>query len=262
MTSVSINIDKKVFSNGTCAIAELQFSAQSGELVAIVGPSGAGKTTLLNIVAGIDPQFEGKLLLNEDESATKPIISFMFQDARLLPWLTVQQNIELVFDEDNQEMQSRMTQLLKKAGLQDVRHSYPAQLSGGMKRRVSMVRAFVIQPQLLLMDEPFQSVDEPTANELRVMLLELWQEIKPTILFVTHSLREALSVADRVIFLSGSPAGVILDFSVDVSRPRQLEGDRITSLHTKLLARYPCLLSGSLTNTRPIDEDDNGQASS
>lgn len=257
MTSLSINIDKKVYSNGTWAIADMLFSVQSGELLAIVGPSGSGKTTLLNIVAGIDPQFEGELLLNGQDSATKPGISFMFQDARLLPWLTVQQNIELVLDKNNRKMHSRMTQLLKKVGLQDVRHSYPAQLSGGMKRRVSMVRAFVTQPQLLLMDEPFQSVDEPTANELRAMLLELWQQTKPTILFVTHSLREALSVADRIIFLTDSPAKVILDYMVDACRPRQLEGDRITALHSQLLSRYPCLLSGSLIHTKPTHESDN-----
>ena len=258
MTSVSIKIDKKNYNNETCAISDMLFSAESGEFIAIVGPSGTGKTTLLNIVAGIDQQYDGKVILNTQNSITKPNISFMFQDSRLLPWQTVKQNIELVLDENTPEIQSRIIQLLKKVGLQEVGNKFPAQLSGGMKRRVSMVRAFINQPQLLLMDEPFQSLDEPTANELRVMLLDLWHQTKPTILFVTHSLREALSVADRIIFLSASPARVILDYSVDAIRPRQLEGNLISTLHSQLLNKYPCLLSGSLTNSRPVDEDNNG----
>ncbi|MCK5667341.1 MAG: ATP-binding cassette domain-containing protein, partial [Thiotrichaceae bacterium] len=173
MTSVSIKIDKKNYNNETCAISDMLFSAESGEFIAIVGPSGTGKTTLLNIVAGIDQQYDGKVILNTQNSITKPNISFMFQDSRLLPWQTVKQNIELVLDENTPEIQSRIIQLLKKVGLQEVGNKFPAQLSGGMKRRVSMVRAFINQPQLLLMDEPFQSLDEPTANELRVMLLDL-----------------------------------------------------------------------------------------
>lgn len=254
MTSISVNIDHKIYRNGTRAITDMFFSAETGELVAIVGPSGTGKTTLLNIVAGLDPQFSGNVMLGKHSSVADSNISFMFQDSRLLPWLTVQQNIELVLDSDDEQTHSRLKQLLKQVGLLEIRHSYPMQLSGGMKRRVSMVRAFVNQPELLLMDEPFQSLDEPTANELREMLLDLWQQTKPTILFVTHSLREALSVADRILFMSGSPAQVILDYKVDASRPRQIEGESISALHAELLEQYPRLLSGSISNTGSIDE--------
>ncbi|MCF6191311.1 MAG: ABC transporter ATP-binding protein [Cocleimonas sp.] len=245
MSSLLIDIENKTFDNGTCTLSELHLDVKQSEFVAIVGPSGTGKTTLLNIIAGIDHEFTGSIKFNEKVSTDKKI-SFMFQDARLLPWLTVQQNIELVVAENNQEVQARISNLLMKVGLQDVRDHYPNQLSGGMKRRVSMVRAFINQPPLLLMDEPFQSLDAPTANELRLMLFELWKETKCTIVFVTHSLREALTMSDRVAFLSSCPAQVILDYEIEIPRPRQLEDEKITMLHTNLLNQYPQLLSGSL----------------
>lgn len=245
MSSLTVDIEDKTFDNGTCTLSGLHLAVEQSEFIAIVGPSGTGKTTLLNIIAGIDHEFTGSIKFNEKASTDKKI-SFMFQDARLLPWLTVQQNIELVVEENNQEVQARISDLLVKVGLQDVRDHYPSQLSGGMKRRVSMVRAFINQPPLLLMDEPFQSLDAPTANELRLMLLELWKETKCTIVFVTHSLREALTMADRVAFLSSCPAQVILDYEIEIPRPRQLEDEQITMLHTSLLNQYPQILSGSL----------------
>ena len=248
MSSISVNIDKKIYSNNVCAISNLDFVVEQSEFVAIVGPSGAGKTSLLNIIAGIDTQFAGKVLINGErkiiDKNNQTAIGFMFQDARLLPWMTVQQNIELVLGTKNDDDQSRMLELLQKVGLKDVAAQYPGQLSGGMRRRVSMVRAFVIQPQLLLMDEPFQSLDEPTARGLRSMLFEMWRDARPTILFVTHSLREALVVADRILFLSDKPARIILDYKVQAARPRQLEDEAITVLRTKLIAEHPDLLSG------------------
>lgn len=248
MSSISVNIDKKTYPNDVCAISDLRFSIQQGEFVAVVGPSGAGKTSLLNIIAGIDTQYEGQVLIDDDRQLTdksnQAAIGFMFQDARLLPWMTVEQNIELVLERNNEDCRARMLDLLQKVGLKDARGHYPGQLSGGMKRRVSMVRAFVIQPQLLLMDEPFQSLDEPTAKGLRSMLFDLWQDTRPTILFVTHSLREALVVADRILFLSDKPAKIILDYKVQAAKPRQLEDQVITTLHTKLMAAHPQLLSG------------------
>lgn len=247
MSSLVIDIDRKVYGNGTCAISGLHITAEQGEFVAIVGPSGTGKTTLLNIIAGIDTEFSGKMVFDEKVSDDKSI-SFMFQDSRLLPWLTVQQNIELVLNENTAQKQARISELLQKVGLNGIAESYPNQLSGGMKRRVSMVRAFVNQPQLLLMDEPFQSLDAPTAQELRAMLLELWEETKCTVILVTHSLREALTMADRVAFLSSCPASVILDYEINLPRPRQLEDDSVTTLHTKLLTQHPKLLSGSLSS--------------
>ena len=246
MSSLILDIDSKVYANGTCAISGLHTTAEQGEFVAIVGPSGTGKTTLLNIIAGIDSEFSGNVVFDENISNGKNI-SFMFQDSRLLPWLTVQKNIELVLKKNTSQKQTRISELLQKVGLNGIAERYPNQLSGGMKRRVSMVRAFVNQPQLLLMDEPFQSLDAPTAQELRAMLLELWEETNCTVILVTHSLREALTMADRVVFLSSCPASVILDYKINLPRPRQLEDESVTTLHAKLLTQYPRLLSGSLS---------------
>lgn len=244
--SLLVDIKQKVYNNGTCTIEGMGFTAEQGEFIAIIGPSGTGKTTMLNIVAGLDQAFTGSVLLNGTTSLSADI-GFMFQDARLMPWLTVRQNIELVLK--GGVGANSITTLLNKVGLGDFIDSYPNQLSGGMKRRVSMVRAFINQPQLLLMDEPFQSLDEPTANTLRRGLLDLWSETKPIVLFVTHSLREALAIADRVIFLSDRPSHVIKDLHIDLPRPRELESESISQLHAQLHADFPALLSGKLRNS-------------
>lgn len=166
-----------------------------------------------------------------------------------MPWLTVKQNIQMVMNVAGGQNISaaRMGDLLKlleKVGLKDFADNYPGQLSGGMKRRASLVRAFINHPPLLLMDEPFQSLDAPTANVLRQILTELWMDTKPMVLFVTHTLREALALADRVLFLSNRPSRVVLEHSVDIIRPRQLEDNAINELHAQLLHQHPHLLSG------------------
>ncbi len=248
---LSVNIREKIYDNAVCALRDLQFSAQAGEFVAIVGPSGSGKTTVLNMLAGLDDAYQGeirwqgKTLTAEGERAC---LGFMFQEARLLPWLSVAENIRLVLHgqaEAKRAMyQQRLQALLERVGLQDFQTAYPHQLSGGMQRRVSLVRAFVLQPEVLLMDEPFQSLDEPTADQLRALLLELWAETQATVVFVTHSLREALTLADRVLFLSARPARLILDYPVDLPRPRQREGAALQASYAALLAAHPAILSG------------------
>jgi NitT/TauT family transport system ATP-binding protein len=260
MTALKIQINKKTYPNGTCTIDDLRLSAEQGEFVAIVGPSGTGKTTLLNIVAGIDKDVDGSISLN-DRAPDESTIGFMFQDARLMPWLTVEQNIQLVLNESSADMNLRMDQLLERVGLSEFGKTYPSQLSGGMKRRASLVRAFINHPQMLLMDEPFQSLDKPTANTLRQLLLDLWNEAKPTVLFVTHSLREALALADRIIFLSDRPSSVIMDYTVDIPRPRELEGEAVNSLHSQLLKQYPELLSGLMPDVSVVSTTDDGDKS-
>ena len=257
MSMLDVNITKKVYSNGTCALEGLTFSVKKGEFVAIVGPSGSGKTTLLNIIAGIDQQVEGKIFFNselrlplESSKQNKPDIGFMFQESRLMPWLTVKQNIQMVMSEKQGLENTFLSKLLDQVGLTEFTENYPKQLSGGMKRRASLVRAFINRPPLLLMDEPFQSLDEPTANTLRKILLDLWAETEPTVLFVTHTLREALALADRVIFLSDRPSQVIMEYTVDIPRPRKLEDNVINELHTRLLNEYPQLLSGSISGSK------------
>ncbi len=235
---LSISVRAKRYPNGSCAIENLSFSARPGEFVAIVGPSGAGKSTLLKIVSGLDTHFDGQL-----DFAGQARVGFMFQEPRLMPWLTVAQNLALV---DPTANGSRLAGALEQVGLGDCSQLFPRQLSGGMQRRVALLRAFLMEPQLLLMDEPFQSLDGPTAEQLRAQLLALWQATKPTVLFVTHNLQEALSLADRVLFLSAGPARVVLDVPVDLPRPRCLDSSGVQQLSQQLLADYPDLLKGRL----------------
>jgi NitT/TauT family transport system ATP-binding protein len=236
--TLTVAIQNKHFANGNCAIRNLSFTAGPGEFLAIVGPSGAGKTTLLKIISGLDTAFEGQLQL---PSAGK--VGFMFQEPRLMPWLTVAQNLALV---DQTATGEKLAQSLAKVGLKDCADLFPNQLSGGMQRRVALLRAFSVTPQLLLMDEPFQSLDAPTADQLRTHLLDLWQDTKPTVLFVTHNLQEALALADRVLFLSPGPSRIALDLPLELPRPRKVDSPGVQSLAQALLQKYPDLLKGSV----------------
>ena len=209
MSVVKLELRDKTFANGVQAVRDVQFAVPAGEFVALVGPSGTGKTTLLNMIAGLEQDFAGSI------QAPRHALSYMFQEPRLMPWLSVENNIRLVLDapplQADSERFARMDKLLQLLGLDAFRQAFPKQLSGGLKRRVALVRAFVTQPQLLLMDEPFQSLDEPTAQDLRQLLMQLWQNTRPTVLFVTHSLNEALQLADRILFFSARPAILQVD---------------------------------------------------
>lgn len=160
-----------------------------------------------------------------------------------MPWLTVLDNVLLVTDGSG-AAQRRARELLVAMGLADVLDAYPGRLSGGMQRRVALARAFVIEPKLLLMDEPFVSLDVPTANRLRAMLVEQWQRSGATVLFVTHDLREALALADRICFLSAAPGRVVLELPLALARPRAPDDAAVQALHAELLARHPELLAG------------------
>lgn len=251
MTSLTVDIRKKAYANGCCAIQNLAFSAKPGEFVAIVGPSGAGKTTLLNLISRLDQEMDGKVEFQFDRAQTEnPRTGFLFQEPRLMPWLTVQQNLELVLPaKSHPDRVGQLSHWLDRVGLPGCGAMFPGQLSGGMQRRVALLRAFIVDPELLLMDEPFQSLDAPTANQLRILLKDLWQATSPTVLFVTHSLPEALSLANRILFLSSRPSRVILDIPVDLTYPRTIEDLSVQKLYASLLDQYPYLLSGSLDGT-------------
>ena len=246
MTFLKVDVRSKAYGHGSRVIAELAFTAQPGEFVAIVGPSGAGKTTLLNLVAGLDRDMDGSIAFHSGEGIqASPRTSFMFQEPRLMPWLNVQQNLELVLAPQARARQAApLKDLLALVGLPGCGAMFPGQLSGGMQRRVALLRAFIVEPDLLLMDEPFQSLDAPTANQLRILLQDLWQRTRPTVLFVTHHLREALSLADRILFFSAQPSRVILDLPVELQHPRAIEDLSVQKLHQSLLDQYPQLLGG------------------
>ncbi|MFY9326851.1 MAG: ABC transporter ATP-binding protein [Georgfuchsia sp.] len=246
MTFLEVDIRRKAYANGVCVIEKLAFVAQSGEFVAIVGPSGAGKTTLLNLIAGLDRDVDGSIAFHSGQGIqASPKTSFMFQEPRLMPWLSVRQNLELVLAPQSRAHQvAALEDLLALVGLASCGAMFPGQLSGGMQRRVALLRAFIVEPDLLLLDEPFQSLDAPTANQLRILLQDLWRRNLPTVLFVTHSLREALSLADRILFFSAQPSRVILDFPVELDHPRAIDDSSVQILYQSMLDQYPQLLRG------------------
>jgi NitT/TauT family transport system ATP-binding protein len=222
------------------ALQDLRITAHHGEFVCILGPSGCGKTTLLNIVAGLDSDYEGRLSLPAVAGQGEPRIGYVFQNPRLLPWRTAIENIELVLAPEAIGSDS-VDHLIATAGLDDFRRTYPERLSLGLSRRVALVRAFAIEPDLLLMDEPFVSLDEPTAQRLRFLLLDIWRERPTTVLFVTHNLREAILLADRLILLSAAPGRVLADLRIDVPREARREPDALEACRAKLVRDNPAL---------------------
>jgi len=258
---VAINIKSKHYPGVTDPVLkDLRILIKSGELVSLVGPSGAGKTTLLNIVAGLDNNYSGEVITgggNNDEigSGEQSRVGYVFQTPRLLPWLTVEENLKLVLRGESGD-EEKIIHVLHSVGLDTRRDSFPGALSGGMQRRVALARAFVIQPTLLLLDEPFVSVDAPTAERLRELLLKLWEQTQPTVILVSHVLQEAIALADRVIFLSAGPAKVVYETSLDTARPRRPEDAQVVALHDRLLKEYPGLLSGLMETAEDISAMD------
>lgn len=233
MTDIQINIKEKVYTTATKpTIANLKLSLNSEEFICLVGPSGCGKTTLLNIIAGLDEDYDGDILAGQHKH---PKIGYVFQNPRLLPWRTVRENIELVLDGPVDVVD----ELLEVMQLSQSQHVYPERLSLGMSRRVSIIRAFAVDPELLLMDEPFVSLDAPTARQVRELLLKLWQQRPHTVLFVTHDLREAIALADRLIFLSAAPMQVVSEIVVPIARSERHNELAIESFRQQLLQNHP-----------------------
>lgn len=222
MVEIVVAIAEKRFPDPTgrqpprLVLHDLSFRLRAGEFVAIVGPSGCGKTTLLNIVAGLDRDFVGRV---EPDPGTARI-GYVFQNARLLPWRSVRDNIAIVLPGHAEA--GRVDAILKEVGLFDARDAFASRLSAGMSRRAAIARALVIEPDLLLMDEPFVSLDESMAERLRQMLLDVLRARPTSVLFVTHDVREAILLADRVLLLSPAPGHLVAD--IPVSLPREKRG--------------------------------------
>jgi NitT/TauT family transport system ATP-binding protein len=216
------------------AIENLAFSIRGGDFVCVLGPSGCGKTTLLNIIAGLDRDYEGTVTLPTAASRPHPVIGYVFQTPRLLPWRTVEENIELVLNAE-QSRSDIVGELLEATGLAGFRHAYPQRLSIGMTRRVALARAFAVMPDLLLLDEPFVSLDEPTAQRLRQLLLDIWRAHPTTILFVTHDTREAAQLADRVVLLTPSPGSVRSMIAIDTPRRERADPGALDGIRQHIL---------------------------
>jgi len=217
----------KRFRDGAVALSGISLTVERGEFVTFLGPSGCGKSTLLKLVSGLSPVSEGRVHVNglAPEKA-RELMSFIFQDATLLPWRTVERNVGLELELEHAARPARaerVAKMLELVGLGHVAKSYPRQLSGGMKMRASIARALVTRPRILLMDEPFAALDEISRDRMNEELLRLYAEQKWTVLFVTHSVAEAVFLSSRIVILSAHPGRVAHQMQVDLPWPRTSE---------------------------------------
>ncbi len=209
------------------ALADVGFHIAPGEFVSLVGPSGCGKSTLLRILGGLIPPTSGSVLFRgEPVVHHKKDIGIVFQNAVLLPWRTVLQNIMLpviVRHLDRAVHHRKAFELLAMTGLEGFVNKYPNELSGGMQQRVSIARALVYDPSILLMDEPFGALDAMTREHMNVELLRIWRESRKTVFFITHSIPEAVFLSDRVLAMSPRPGRIVREVRIGLPRPRELE---------------------------------------
>ena len=218
---------RKVFGKGSAAfeaVTAATFAIEKGEFVCLLGPSGCGKSTLLMMIAGLEAVTEGRILAG-GALMTEPRaeIGIVFQDPTLLPWKTTLQNILFPIEmmrRDRSAYLPRAMELIRLVHLDDAAHKRPRQLSGGMRQRVSLCRALIGDPSILLMDEPFSALDAITRDDMNIVLLELWERYRKTVLFVTHSIREAVFLSDRVLVMGRNPSNIIAEIKVPFARPR------------------------------------------
>jgi NitT/TauT family transport system ATP-binding protein len=220
----------KVYRNGTPnaveAICSVSFSVSHGQFVAILGPSGCGKSTLLMMVGGLEQVTAGHIMIDGTPmTGPRTSIGVMFQDSTLLPWKSALDNVLFpirILKRPLDDYRTVARELLWRVGLDGFAGKKPHELSGGMRQRVAICRALVYNPELLLMDEPFSALDAITRDEMNQLLLDLWQQYTKTALFVTHSIREAVMLADRVLVMTRRPATIVEDLMIPFPRPREL----------------------------------------
>ncbi len=225
--------------NTTLALQDINFEVGEGEFVCIVGPSGCGKTTLLNIIAGLDRAGCGDVLCNEKRVRGPGMDRIvMFQESVLFPWLTVRKNIEIGLKSKGLSRGSRRVKamdFLKMVHLSKFADAHPHELSGGMRQRVALARSLAMDPEILLMDEPFSALDAQTRWILHYELQNVWEKTGKTILFVTHNIREAVCLADRVIVLSSRPGRIKREYHIDLPRPRDDGSVEVASLSREIM---------------------------
>ena len=205
---------------GLQALRDLTFDVHPREFICILGPSGLGKTTLLRVLAGLLPPSSGEVRFLAEQP---PLIGYVFQQANLMPWRSAMENIMLPLEMQGvplEDTRRRAAELIELTGLKGFEDSWPRDLSGGMAQRVAIARALIQNPDLLLLDEPFGSLDELTRDRMGAELLDLWQDRRSTVLMVTHSVSEALLLSDRVLVLTPRPGQLALDYPVTLERPR------------------------------------------
>jgi NitT/TauT family transport system ATP-binding protein len=244
MPLLDINIVSKTYSINSQSLKVLEninFTIEEGEFICIVGPSGCGKTTFLNIIAGFDQEYSGEVLYKGipitgcDQDRV-----MIFQELGLFPWLNVQKNVEFGLKMKNIKLQERekiALRSLEMVGLLKFKNYFIHELSGGMKQRVALARAFAMEPEVLLMDEPFTSLDAQTRDVLHFELQKIWIKTKKTIIFVTHNVREAVCLGDKVMVFSLAPALIKESFKIDLPRPRRIESEGLIEKVRPILSK-------------------------
>jgi NitT/TauT family transport system ATP-binding protein len=238
MANVTVTDLLKVFGTPTgpqTVINRIGFEIADQSFVSLVGPSGCGKTTLLNIIAGIETATSGTVTIGKAGQAAK--LAYVFQEPRLLPWRSIFDNLMYVQTVRDDAAKQRVHEALKRVGLGHAEKKWPGQLSGGQQQRVGIARALSIEPDVLLMDEPFSHLDAITARGLREHLQEIWAQTRKTVVFVTHDVKEAAELSDRILMLA--PGGTVHeDITVDLPRPRKASNTEVAVLESSILRRF------------------------
>jgi NitT/TauT family transport system ATP-binding protein len=239
------------------AVQRTDLDVPNGEFVCLVGPSGCGKTTLLRIVAGLETLTAGTIHVQRS-GPERPLNSMIFQQESLFPWKTVAENVEFalrVRGIDRTERRRRTDEWLRTVGLHRFASSYPYQLSGGMKQRVSIARAFALDPEILLMDEPFAALDQQTKLLLQEELIRIWSDTRKTVLFVTHNIDEAVVLADRVIVMTAHPGRIKAEMPIDLPRPRDPIDVRSDPRYTEVTQGIWHVLRDEVLRARAQEEE-------
>ena len=234
--SIRISVTRKIFPavgnrEAQVVLSDVSFEVAPRSFLVITGPSGCGKSTLLNIVAGLDTDYEGDV----DLGPTRDRLAFIFQTPRLLPLRTVYENIALVLPSGDPR-RAEILAMLERVGLAEAANAYPERLSLGMQRRAALARGFILQPEILLMDEPFVSLDDPTATSLRELLMELWHSQPTTVLFVTHDRSEAIQLGTRILRLSPGEASVAQDAVVNLNDAERRDRAAVLAEQNRIFA--------------------------
>lgn len=234
--TIQVDVRRKVFPpvgdrEAQLVLQDIKFDIAPRSFLVVTGPSGCGKSTLLGIIAGLDKDYEGRI----DLGTAGDRLTYIFQSPRLLPWRTVQQNIDLVLP-DGDPRRAKIPQMLERVGLSAAANAYPERLSLGMQRRAALARGFILEPQILLMDEPFVSLDDPTAQSLRQLLMELWHSHPTTVVFVTHDRAEAIQLGTRILRLTPGKASVAQDAMVTLTDAQRRDKTAVLAEQMRIFA--------------------------
>ena len=242
---VILNQVGKAYANGTVALQGVDLAVRPKEFVSLIGPSGCGKSTILRLIAGLGQASSGKITWGMEASQRN--LAFVFQDAALMPWADVVDNIHLPMKLKGKSLRASraaIQEAIQRVDLQGAEKAYPRELSGGMKMRVSIARALVTQPNIMLMDEPFGALDEMTRSRLNSDLLCLWEQMHWTVVFVTHNIYEAIYLSTRVVVMAARPGRIVADISIDAPYPR-LDEFRTSTLFNQYCREVMSYLSPS-----------------